>query len=133
MPLPFTFPAPAPAGNANAPAALSVFKNTDPDGVWNLYIVDDSVGDSGSLSGGWSLNLSVGVPLNIAHSGSNIVFSWPQTSGQTFGLQYSTNLFNTNGWSSAPGALTQIGSNNVVTNLNTNGLNAIRYYRLLKQ
>ncbi len=133
LPLPFTLPSPAPAGNANAPTALSVFKNTDPDGVWSLYIVDDSVGDAGSISGGWSLNMSVGVPLDVVHSGSNIVFSWPQISGQTFALQYSTNLYFTNGWSSAPGVLTLTGGRNVVTNLNTNGLNAIRYFRLLKQ
>ena len=133
LPLPFTFPSPAPAGNANAPAALSVFKNTDPDGVWSLYIVDDSVGDAGNISGGWSLNMSVGVPLDIVHTGTNIVFSWPQITGQTFALQYSTNLLNTNGWSNAPGTLAQTGGRNVVTNLNTNGLNAMRYFRLLKQ
>jgi subtilisin-like proprotein convertase family protein len=133
LPLPFSFPSPAPAGNANAPAALSVFQNTDPDGVWALYIVDDSVEDFGSLSGGWSLQFSVGVPLQIKPAGSNIVFSWPVVSGQTFALQYSTNLYNSNGWSGAPGVLTQVGGRDVVTNLNTNALNRMRYYRLLQQ
>jgi subtilisin-like proprotein convertase family protein len=133
LPLPFTFPSPAPAGNANAPAALSVFRNTDPDGVWSLYIVDDSVGDTGTNYGGWSLDVSGGTPLNILPAGSNIVFSWPVISGQKFALQYSTNLWNTNGWSSAPGTQIQTGGRNVVTNLNTNGLNAIRYFRLLRQ
>ena len=133
QPLPFNFPAPAPTNTANAPVALSVFKNTDPDGIWSLYIVDDSVDDAGSISGGWSLNLSVGVPLTAAQAGSNIVFSWPQITGQTFALQYSTNASNSNGWTSAPGILAQKSGRNVVTNLNTNGLYAPRFYRLIKQ
>src|SRR5262249_54838437 len=38
-------------------ASLSVFTNTDPTGVWSLYVLDDSSGDSGSISGGWNLKL----------------------------------------------------------------------------
>jgi subtilisin-like proprotein convertase family protein len=46
------FPAPAPAPTGSA---LSVFDGTDPNGVWQLYIVDDSAGQSGSLNAGWLL------------------------------------------------------------------------------
>src|SRR6185436_15542730 len=50
------WPAPAPAG----PYAtnLSVFNGTDPNGVWSLYINDDSSGDGGTLAGGWRLTLT---------------------------------------------------------------------------
>ena len=42
-----TFPAPAPAPAGSS--VLSVFNNTNPNGGWNLYVVDDLGGDSGSL------------------------------------------------------------------------------------
>jgi subtilisin-like proprotein convertase family protein len=47
-----TFPAPAPAPTGSA---LSAFDGTDPNGVWQLYIVDDSAGQSGSVTAGWTL------------------------------------------------------------------------------
>jgi hypothetical protein len=51
-----TFPgAPAPTGGS----ALSAFDRTNPNGNWNLYLVDDAGGDSGSFSGGWCVNLVV--------------------------------------------------------------------------
>src|SRR5262245_40791614 len=43
-----TFPAPAPNGSYGA--TLSVFNATDPNGVWSLYIVDDTTNDAGSLA-----------------------------------------------------------------------------------
>lgn len=70
-------PPPAPPGNSNAPAALSVFKNTDPDGTWSLFIADYAEGDSGSIANGWSLNLTLAAPVQITHSGTNLVISWP--------------------------------------------------------
>jgi len=46
----FPPPAPMPSGTSS----LSVFRGTDPNGTWSLYIVDDFTGDFGSLSS-WSL------------------------------------------------------------------------------
>lgn len=60
--LPFDFPSPAPSGIANAPADLSVFNGSDPDGAWSLYIVDESSPDSGSISSGWTLDITTAVP-----------------------------------------------------------------------
>jgi len=56
--LSFEFPSPAPAGSSSAPAALSVFNGTDPNGTWNLFVVDESSPDSGNISRGWSMQIT---------------------------------------------------------------------------
>ena len=48
------FPAPAPSSSDAAPD-LSAFDGTNPNGVWSLYVVDDTLMDAGSLDDGWSL------------------------------------------------------------------------------
>ena len=48
----FAAPAPAPS----AATSLAAFGDTNPNGVWNLFIVDDASGDTGSVAGGWSLH-----------------------------------------------------------------------------
>jgi subtilisin-like proprotein convertase family protein len=48
------YPEPAPA--ASGLTALSTFAGTNPNGLWSLYVVDDSAGDLGSLDG-WSITL----------------------------------------------------------------------------
>lgn len=50
---PFPAPAPAPSGGS----ALSVFNGTDPNGTWNLYVLDDESIDRGTLSG-WTINIT---------------------------------------------------------------------------
>ena len=60
-----TFPAPSPAGPYST--TLSVFNGTNPTGTWSLYIVDDRVGNIGSLSGGWNLNFEI-APSVVAPS-----------------------------------------------------------------
>jgi subtilisin-like proprotein convertase family protein len=55
--LAFLFPSPAPAGSSSAAALLSVFNGTDPNGNWNLFVVDESSPDSGSISG-WSMEVT---------------------------------------------------------------------------
>lgn len=52
-----SFPYPAPA-NAPSGTALSVFNGSNPNGSWGLYLVDDTSGNAGSLTGGWSLAVS---------------------------------------------------------------------------
>lgn len=39
-------------------SSFSTFNNTNPNGTWNLYVVDDGGGDSGSILQGWSLSVS---------------------------------------------------------------------------
>jgi subtilisin-like proprotein convertase family protein len=50
-----SFAEPAPPGPWGTD--LSVFQGTNPNGRWELYVVDDSGADQGSLEGGWSLTL----------------------------------------------------------------------------
>jgi subtilisin-like proprotein convertase family protein len=54
------FPSPAPASPYGMD--LAAFDGADPNGTWSLYAVDDSGGDSGSISGGWSLDLAAVEP-----------------------------------------------------------------------
>ena len=96
---PYDFPPPAPAGNSNSVASFSGFKNTDPTGVWNLFVLCDSAGtDTGSLANGWSLNLSVSVPLTVTLSQPNAIISWP-ASATNCHLQSLSGPLGSTGWS----------------------------------
>lgn len=53
---PDTFPSPAPSGPFAS--RLSAFNGSSPNGVWSLYVVDDSRLDTGSIAGGWSLDIT---------------------------------------------------------------------------
>lgn len=47
-----TFP---PAAAQSYSSSLSVFNDISPVGTWNLFVVDDNSGDSGTIAGGWTL------------------------------------------------------------------------------
>jgi VCBS repeat-containing protein len=48
-----------PGAPAKAPVTtLSGFRGVNPNGTWELRINDDTAGNSGSISGGWSLNIT---------------------------------------------------------------------------
>jgi subtilisin-like proprotein convertase family protein len=50
------FPAPAPAASENV--ALSTFDGLNPNGDWQLFVLDDSPGDTGRITNGWSLEIT---------------------------------------------------------------------------
>jgi uncharacterized repeat protein (TIGR01451 family) len=73
-----TFPSPAPTGAYGTPAPegsntlTSVFQGSDPDGTWSLYVTTDfSGGGTGSISGGWSLNLTTNTPPATLYAASS--------------------------------------------------------------
>jgi hypothetical protein len=49
------FPAPAPEGPFAG--SMSAFNDSNPNGIWSLYVVDDHPNDSGAISGGWTLSI----------------------------------------------------------------------------
>ena len=53
------FPAPAPAPSGNV--VLRVFTGSDPNGTWQLFVVDDEGGESGSIANRWSLEITAEV------------------------------------------------------------------------
>jgi subtilisin-like proprotein convertase family protein len=65
-----SFPAPAPVNADNT--SLSVFDGTSPVGTWSLYVVDDSLGAAGQITGGWQLSIdqqTTPYPSTISVSG----------------------------------------------------------------
>ena len=46
------FPAPAPAASGSK---LGVFRGTDPNGTWRLFVMDQGAGNTGSIARGWSM------------------------------------------------------------------------------
>lgn len=93
------FPAPAPAvaaadeaapgfGGGGTATFASKFAGTAPNGTWSLYVVDDVGGDIGSISGGWSLTVTSGVPAapttTILASSQNPSFTTAPSNSVTF-------------------------------------------------
>lgn len=65
------FPAPAPSGPYAFAAPFgtatlaSTFDCADPNGTWSLYVVDDKLGQVGSIAGGWCLNFTLNAPPTV--------------------------------------------------------------------
>ncbi|XHR85236.1 MAG: beta strand repeat-containing protein [Gloeotrichia echinulata GP01] len=91
-----TFNSPAPGGTYGTD--LSVFNNTNPNGVWSLYVVDDDGGgDSGTITGGWSLSIGTDSslpfitlalsPASVLENGTtNLVYTFTRTGPTTNAL-----------------------------------------------
>ncbi|HWD90880.1 MAG TPA: hypothetical protein VG938_00895 [Verrucomicrobiae bacterium] len=125
---PFDFPAPAPKTADLMGPFLANFQNTEPNGTWNLYIVDDNGGDSGVITGGWSLTITTApVLLSIARQQTNAILSW--TNGATGYTLQTTPSLKPAAWANVPTAPVEVSGRFVVTN----GMGSGRaFYRLIK-
>ncbi|MGB3422626.1 MAG: Calx-beta domain-containing protein, partial [Dolichospermum sp.] len=85
---------PAPSGDYGID--FSVFNNTIPNGIWNLYVVDDTGVDIGNIAGGWSIAIDTTEvttkpivtlatsPKKVAeNSGANILYTFTRTGNIT--------------------------------------------------
>jgi hypothetical protein len=54
---------------------LSVFNGTNPNGTWKLYVIDDSAGDNGEITGGWTLTISASPPCPTSISPTSQSFN----------------------------------------------------------
>ncbi|MFH8252587.1 beta strand repeat-containing protein [Microbacterium sp. B2969] len=76
---PESFPAPAPAPSAQTTLA-GAFTGINPNGSWQLYIVDDATGDVGQMAGGWSLVITTEVAA-VATTTTLTTSGTPSTTG----------------------------------------------------
>lgn len=73
-----SFPSPAPSGPYTG-GTMATFNNFSPNGTWRLFIVDDLEGESGSLSGGWSLDVTTAPSVPPVLGCGTASFSGPTT------------------------------------------------------
>jgi len=124
----FDFPAPAPATTNLMGPTLANFKNTNPNGTWSLYVVDDTNPDTGVITGGWSLTISTApVVLSILRSQTDAVLSW--TNAITGYTLQATPTLSPPAWANVAIAPVVISGNYVVTNAMTN---QSLFYRLMR-
>lgn len=96
----------APAGTVSP--MLSAFQGSDPNGTWSLYVVDDCGGFSGSVQGGWTVNvnpppLAVGVARFGARAFTGrVALSWRSAN--------ETNLLGYNVYRTGPGRTARLNS-----------------------
>lgn len=74
-PLP-PFPAPAPGGAYSN--ALSAFAGSNPNGVWSLYVIDDTSPGAGVISNGWWISITRGSSIPSASDLSLGMAATPQ-------------------------------------------------------
>ena len=124
----FNFPAPGPTTNELMGTALANFQNTNPNGTWNLFVVDDTDPNSGVITGGWSLTITTAPALlSISRGGTNAIVSWTNAlSGYT--LQ-STPSLSPAAWTNVTTLPVVVSGNYTVTNAVTN---RSTFYRLSK-
>jgi subtilisin-like proprotein convertase family protein len=81
------FPAPAPPRGAGYGETMTVFNGQSPNGTWRLFVTDPLNDNSGSINGGWVLNITTDAPL-----GARVVaFGGTHYDGRHVQLHWQTN------------------------------------------
>ncbi|MGI8966328.1 MAG: hypothetical protein ACR2H1_09630 [Limisphaerales bacterium] len=87
--LPDTFPSPAPI--PSLVPNLSIFNGKNPNGRWDLYVVDDESGDPGQIANGWSLSIVTEIPapviINPRLVGDFFAFDWLTVNGARYQVE----------------------------------------------
>ena len=127
---PYIFPAPAPA----APYAtnLFLFNGGSPNGIWSLYVADNSPGSSGALNGGWSLTITTHSTRPImdrpTHTSTNATLSWSAVAGVNYRVQHKADISSAT-WSDLSGDVTAAGTNATKVDTSVSGTSK-RIYRI---
>jgi hypothetical protein len=67
------FPAPAPSVPGTL---LSAYNNTNPNGTWSLYVLDEFSTDTGTIAGGWSVSIATTpAPPDVVTNAATLVSS----------------------------------------------------------
>jgi uncharacterized repeat protein (TIGR01451 family) len=85
---------PPPAPSIPYSASLAALNGGDANGIWSLYVSDDSVGDSGIISGGWTLAITTVNPINPAANLSISVADAPRPAFVGVDLTYTVVISN---------------------------------------
>ncbi|MGI8967449.1 MAG: hypothetical protein ACR2H1_15380 [Limisphaerales bacterium] len=84
-----SFPSPAPF--PSLATNLSIFNGRNPNGTWNLYVVDDNLSDAGQIANGWSLNIVTEIPapviINPRRLGNIFQFDWLSVTGVIYQVE----------------------------------------------
>jgi subtilisin-like proprotein convertase family protein len=89
------FPPPAPASGYGT--NLAGLRGDNPNGAWKLFVYDDEPGDTGSISGGWSLRVTTANPpapdfLPAQIIGGQIRLRFLTAIGGSYIVQYKNSL-----------------------------------------
>ena len=76
-----TFPSPAPAPSTDT-TLTQAFTGIDPNGTWQLFIVDDTTGDVGTMAGGWALTITTSA-TDLATTTTLVSSVNPSTTGNS--------------------------------------------------
>jgi subtilisin-like proprotein convertase family protein len=126
------WPAPAPVSPMDG--SLATFNSLDPNGTWNLFVIDDASVNSGIISNGWSLTITatpadtVPILLSIVQDNANVLLSWTNTL-VGFTLQTTPSISGTPTWTTAVPPAVVVGGRYTVTNA-ASGTSS--FYRLVK-
>lgn len=92
------FPSPAPSGTPGT--LLSVYNNTNPNGAWNLFVLDEYFSGGGSIANGWTVTFeaqpaapdAVSTAATVVKSSSAILNGTYNSLGQatTYQFQFGT-------------------------------------------